>query len=63
MLQAVAEEYENAVIVTADDHMPEEWSQMIADLGSTIATIMPFVGHRQAHLYSNEDAWERAPIT
>jgi len=24
---------------------------------------MPFVGHRQAHLYSNEDAWERAPIT
>lgn len=61
LLRGVAELYEDAVIVTADDHMPDEWAAVIAELGSTIANVAPCVGPVAA-LYTSEDQWERDTV-
>jgi hypothetical protein len=58
MLHAVAERYTDAVIVTSDDHMPEEWAPVLTKLGSTVATIDSYERHPLSHLYEDEDAWE-----
>jgi hypothetical protein len=58
VLRTVAARFEDAVIVTADDHMPEEWAAVIEELGSTIAIVAPRSGP-QADLYATDDHWER----
>ena len=58
LLQAIADRYEDAVLVTADDHMPEDWARVIVELGSTIAVIAPRVGDL-ADAYATDEEWER----
>lgn len=63
LLRAVRERFEDAVLVTGDDQMPEEWAAVIAELGSTIATIVPFDTRLPAAApYLDEDAWERDSV-
>jgi hypothetical protein len=61
LLAAVADRFEDAVIVTSDDHMPQEWADVIARLGSTIAVVAPWRG-RLAALNESEDHWERDTV-
>ena len=61
LLRAIAERDELAVVVTSDDRMPWEWSTLISELGSTIATVAPRRG-REAVIYETEEQWERDTV-
>lgn len=51
-----------AVVVTGDDHMPEDHADVIAELRATIAVVAPYNPRRrawQAQAISPEEAWKR----
>src|SRR6266536_2051994 len=55
LVRAIIEEYPKAVLVTADDHMPEHHPADLTGTGITVATIDP---QRPAHLAEKQWHWE-----
>jgi hypothetical protein len=54
LLQKIHSIFHDSVLITGDDHMPDDHAQLIEELGATIATIAPC-----APQDPNEDEYER----
>jgi hypothetical protein len=55
LLYKIAKDHPGAVLVTSDDHMPEEHGQLLLELVITLATID---GRRPAEYKHQQEAWE-----
>ncbi|HZD69504.1 MAG TPA: hypothetical protein VFA45_11505 [Actinomycetes bacterium] len=55
LLRAIARDHPGAVLVTSDDHMPDEHGEILLELGITLATID---GRRPAEYEHRQEEWE-----
>ncbi len=55
LLHEIAKDHPGAVLVTSDDHMPDEHGEILLEIGITLATID---GRRPAEYEHHQEKWE-----